>query len=83
MMESRFIFLPLVKCFHKVTKDSTLSRLWDFCLWRQALTFKVRASAGETRGASHGNSSEHPSQKSFMDMSLMSPYRKPTQVGWR
>ena len=83
MMESRFIFLPLVKCFHKVTKDSTLSRLWDFCFWRQVLAFKVRTSVGETVPFAGQNSSEHPSQKSFMDMSLMSPYRKPTQVGWR
>ncbi|TSC55985.1 MAG: hypothetical protein Greene071421_4 [Parcubacteria group bacterium Greene0714_21] len=44
---------------------------------------KVRTSVGETVPFAGQDSSEHPSQKSFMDMSLMSPYRKPTQVGWR
>ena len=27
--------------------------------------------------------SEHASKKSFTDMRTESPYRKPTQVGWR
>ena len=82
-MDRRLIFLPLVPCFYGMTKSSSSGELSDFCSLHSPPCRKASWGVSRQPWRKPGKPSKHSSRKSLKDMSGMSPYRKPTQVGWR